>query len=186
MTGNDITAAICRFARSALHARGIVFLVMVITAACSVGIAGPPVNKAIEKEADKIRVVLQANFQACNEENLPALMETLSHTMPGQQQFEAEARQLFEDADVYLRLEDFKLIQFSPPFAAARVVQVTLPAAEKDREAISGRQQAYRGNSALLPEWERCVYTQTFHKSNGKWKVHLITDMPREAPADPE
>ena len=141
---------------------------------------------AIQKEADKIRVVLQANFQACNEENLPALMETLSHTMPGQQQFEAEARQLFEDADVYLRLEDFKLIQFSPPFAAARVVQVTLPAAEKDREAISGRQQAYRGNSALLPEWERCVYTQTFHKSNGKWKVHLITDMPREAPADPE
>lgn len=137
---------------------------------------------AIQKEADKIRVVLQANFQACNEENLPALMETLSHTMPGQQQFEAEARQMFEDANVYLRLEDFKLIQFSPPFAAARVVQVTLPADEKDREAVSGPQQAYRGNSALLPEWERSVYTQTFHKSNGKWKVHLITDRPREAP----
>ena len=29
----------------------VVFLVMVGTAACSVGIAGPPVNKAIEKEA---------------------------------------------------------------------------------------------------------------------------------------
>jgi hypothetical protein len=134
---------------------------------------------AIQKEADKIRVVLQANFQACNEENLPALMDTLSHTMPGRQQFEAEAAQMFEDADVYLRLEDFQLIQFSPPFAAVRVVQVTLPADEKDREAMSGRQRAYRGGTALLPEWERCVYTQTFHKSNGKWKLYLITEAPR-------
>ena len=147
---------------------------------CAFAETARPLGKVIQKEADKIRLVLQANFQACNEENLPALMDTLSHTMPGQQQF--EARQMFEDADVYLRLEDFKLIQFSPPFAAARVVQVTLPADEKDREAISGPQQAYRGNSALLPEWERSVYTQTFHKSNGKWKVHLITDRPREAP----
>ena len=133
---------------------------------------------AIQKEADKIRVVLQANFQACNEENLPALMDTLSRTMPGRQQFEAEAAQMFEDADVYLRLEDFQLTRFCPPFAAARVVQVTLPADEKDREAMSGRQRAYRGGTALLPEWERCVYTQTFHKSNGKWTLYLITDGP--------
>ena len=137
-------------------------------------------SPAIQKEADKIRGVLQANFQASNDENLPALMGTLAKSMPGQQQFEAEARQMFEDTDVYLRLEDFQLIQFRPPFAAARIVQVTLPADEKDREAVSGPQQAYRGNSALLPEWERCVYTQTFRKEKGKWKVHLITESPQE------
>ena len=110
MTGNDITAAICRFARSALHARGIVFLVMVITAACSVGIAGPPVNKAIEKEADKIRVVLQANFQACNEENLAPLLETQSKNSPGAENFSREAAAAFKNIDVYVRLEEFQVI----------------------------------------------------------------------------
>jgi hypothetical protein len=50
---------------------------------------------------------------------------------------------------------------------------------------MSGRQQAYRGNSALLPEWERCVYTQTFHKSNGKWRLFLITDGPMKSAHTP-
>jgi hypothetical protein len=46
--------------------------------------------------------------------------------MAGREQFETEAGKMFEEMDVYLRLEDFQLIQFSPPFAAVRVVQVTL------------------------------------------------------------
>jgi hypothetical protein len=153
---------------------------LIALCACAYAEAVPPAAKAIQKEAEKIREVLQANFQATNEENLPALMDTIGRTMAGRQQFEIEAKKMFEDTDVYLRLEDFQLIQFSPPFAAVRVVQVTLPRDEKDREAQSGPRQAYRGNSALLPEWERCVYTQTFHKSNGKWKLYLITDRPRE------
>jgi len=45
---------------------------MVGTAACSVGIACPPVNKAIQKEAGWIREVLQANFRASPDE-LPAI-----------------------------------------------------------------------------------------------------------------
>jgi len=58
------------------------------------------------------------------------------------------------------------------------VVLVTLPADEKDRDAVSGRQRAYRGGTALLPEWERCVYNQTFHKENGKLKLYLIMNAP--------
>ena len=181
MTGNDITAAICRFARSAIHARGIVFLVMVITAACSVGIAGPPVNKAIEKEADKIRVVLQANFQAINEENLPVLMGTLDRQLPKRDEFEQEARAVFADVDMYMRVKEFELLEVRGPWAAARVVQLTLPANENARELGTDRQMFYRQNSMLLPEYDLVEYTQMFHKSGGKWRLWLVTTQPQPA-----
>jgi sensor domain CHASE-containing protein len=160
--------------------RIVTIVVLAVVGHASAQAAAPKkLPRAVQKEAERIREVLQANFQATNEENLPALMETIGHTMSGRQHFEAEAKKMFEDTDVYLRLEDFQLIEYRPLFAAVRVVQVTLPADEKDREAMSGRRRAYRGGTALLPEWERCVYTQTFHRENGKWKLHLITDRPQ-------
>ena len=163
-------------------------MVMLGTVMCSVAFAAPPPRKAIDKEAEQIRAVLQANFQACNEENLDALMGTLSVAMDGRQEFADEARKLFGDTDVYLRLADFELLELRPPFASARVIQITLPANEKDRESGDARQVFFRGNSALLPSWECVTYTQQFRKENGKWKVHLITTKPKPAvwpPDDP-
>lgn len=153
--------------------------------------AAPPAaaRKAAEKEAEKIRAALQANFQACNEENLEALMGTLSIAMDGRQEFANEAKKLFNDTDVYLRVADFELLEFRPPFASARVIQITLPADEKDRESGDAKQVFFRGNSALLPKWECVEYTQQFRKENGQWKLHLITTEPTPAvwpPDDPK
>ena len=64
------------------------------------------------------------------------------------------------------------------------MVLVTLPADEKDRDAVSGRQRAYRGGTALLPEWERCVYNQTFKKEGGKWRLYGILERPAQANDD--
>jgi hypothetical protein len=148
--------------------------------------AAPPATKAVEKESEQIRAVLEANFQACNQENLEALMDTLSGAMDGRQEFANEARTLFQDTDVYLRLADFELLELRPPFASARVIQITLPADEKDRTSGDAKQVFFRGNSALLPKWECVEYSQTFRKENGRWKLHLITTAPKPAVWPPD
>ena len=148
--------------------------------------AAPPSNKAIDKEAEQIRAVLEANFQACNQENVDALMATCSREPEGTDEFADEARTLFKEADVYLRLADFELLELKPPFASARVIQITLPADEKDRTSGDARQVFYRGNSALLPQWETCEYTQTFKKEQGKWKLYMITTKPKPAVWPPD
>lgn len=135
----------------------------------------------IRREAEKIRKVLEENFRACTEENIKALMATQSPTSPGLAKFYREALQMFAETDVYLRLDRFELIAYRPPLAVARVVQVTLPRDEKDREAGSELQQQYRGSTALLPEWERAVYTQQFKKEGGKWRLYGILERPRKA-----
>ncbi len=147
---------------------------------------GAPPASAIHKEAEKIRAVLQANFQACNEENLDALMATCSREPQGTEEFANEARTLFRDTDVYLRLADFELLELKPPYASARVIQITLPADEKDRTSGAARQVFFRGNSALLPQWECVEYTQSFKKENGKWKVYMITTEPKPAVWPPD
>ncbi len=156
--------------------------------ACAVFISSPTGYSAepgslrpeVRREAEKIRRVLEENFRACNEENIRALMATISPTMPGLAEFHNESLKMFGDTDVYLSLDSFELIGYRPPVAVARVVQVTLPRDEKDREAGSELQQRYRGNTALLPEWERAVYTQQFKKEGGKWRLYGILETPTE------
>jgi hypothetical protein len=148
--------------------------------------AAPPAGRAGEKDAEQIRAVLEANFQACNHENVEALMATCSREPPGTEEFANEARKLFQDTDVYLRLADFELLELRPPFASARVIQITLPADEKDRTSGDARQVFYRGNSALLPQWECVEYTQSFKKENGRWKLYAITTKPKPAVWPPD
>lgn len=148
---------------------------------CAFAEAAPPPTKAVQKEADKCREVLQANFQACNEENLPVLMSTLDRQLPKRDEFEQEARAVFADVDMYMRVKEFELLEVRGPWAAARVVQLTLPANEKDREAGTAQQVFYRQNSMLLPEYDLVEYTQMFHKSGGKWRLWLVTTQPRPA-----
>jgi hypothetical protein len=152
----------------------------------SVSLAAPPAPKAITREAEQIRAVLEANFQACNQEDVDALMATCSREPAGTDEFASEARTLFKETDVYLRLADFELLELRPPFASARVIQITLPADEKDRTSGDAKQVFYRGNSALLPQWETCEYTQSFKKENGKWKLYAITTKPKPAVWPPD
>lgn len=163
-------------------------LLFVATMSVPTTSAAPPAapSKAVEKEAEQIRAVLEANFQACNNENVDALMATCSPEPKGTEEFADEARTLFKETDVYLRLADFELLELKPPYASARVVQITLPADEKDRTSGDARQVFYRGNSALLPRWETCEYTQTFKKENGRWKLYAITTKPKPAVWPPD
>lgn len=187
MRRQHFTGSDCHPGRSARQSYGVTAcLVMLGTLSGSVALAAPPATKAIEKEAEQIRAVLQANFQACNEENLDALMATCSREPEGTEEFADQARTLFRETDVYLRLADFELLELKPPYASARVIQITLPADEKDRTSGDARQVFFRGNSALLPQWETCEYTQTFKKEQGKWKLYAITTKPKPAVWPPD
>jgi hypothetical protein len=81
-----------------------------------------------------MRAVLEENFRACNEENLNKLPGTTSHftgTWEQMAEFAAEAEQMFEDTDVYMRLVDFELTDFGPPVAYATVIQLKPPLTKK-------------------------------------------------------
>ena len=143
--------------------------------------AAPPAKppRAAHKEAEQIRVALEANFQACNNEDVRALVASCSKTMPGIPEFAKEAKDTFEQTDAYFRLADFELLELRPPYAMARVVQITLPKDEKDRTTGTNQQIFYRAQTGLLPPWECVEYLQRFKKEGGKWKVDVITTKPK-------
>lgn len=150
--------------------------------------AAPPkaLPRAVQKEADAMRAVLEANFQACNHEDVQGLLDTMATSMQGRPEFAKEAKDTFEQTDAYFRLADFQLVEYRPPFATARVIQITLPKDEKDRTTGTNQQIYYRGRSALLPRWECVVYLQRFEKRAGQWKVHKIATEPQPAVWPPE
>jgi len=149
----------------------------------------PPDSPVAKREAQKMRAVLEENFQAINEENLKKLLGTTSRFTGTPQQmaeFADEAKQMFSDTDVYMRLVDFTLTDFSPPIAYATVIQLTLPAKEQasDDADLANRKLGtthFRSNSALLPEYELCSYRQRFNFEGGKWKVHRVVSQPVKA-----
>lgn len=165
-----------------------IFTAALLVQLCTSAYALDPDSPAAQREAKKMRAVLEENFQACNEENLKKLMGTTSRFTGTQQEmaeFAAEAKQMFEDTDVYMRLVDFELTDFSPPIAYATVIQLTLPADEKGSdEDLANRKLGtthFRSNSALLPEYELCSYRQRFNFEGGKWKVHKVVSRPVKA-----
>ena len=146
----------------------------------------PPDSPIAQREAKKMRTVLEENFQAVNEENLKKLIGTTSRFTGTRQEiaeFAAEAEQMFKDTDIYMRLVDFQLTDFTPPFADVQVTQLTRPA-EDTQDARPGKAMGrleFRNKSALLPEYELCAYKQRFHFENGRWKVHRVLSKPVKA-----
>jgi hypothetical protein len=160
----------------------------ILTSACASVLADAPNSPIAQREAEQMRAVLEENFQAYNEENLKKLLGTTSRftdTPEQMAQFAAEAKMMFEDMDVYMRLVDFELIKFQPPRAYAKVTQLTLLAEEKGTEAERGGRKVgttdFRSKSALLPEYELCTYKQRFNFEGGTWEVHRVVSQPEMA-----
>jgi hypothetical protein len=163
----------------AVKTRLLLVTILCVAFAASHGRAAPPASKARAQETDAIRSALEANFQACNNEDVKALVGTLSKSLPRVPEFTKEATDTFEQTDAYFRLADFEVLEVKPPYAVARVVQITLPKDEKDRTTGTNQQIFYRNHSGLLPQWECVEYVQTFKKEGGKWKLYLITTEPK-------
>lgn len=142
-----------------------------------------------QKIETQCRAILEQNFAAVAAEDLKALRRTSAKdagTREQQNDFCEEAKQMFEDTDVYMRLVDFRLLRVQMPMAEAMVLQLTLPADEADRAPVLHQKLGlnFRHHSALLPEYELVTYKQLFKYENGKWKVHLVSSVPVAADAN--
>lgn len=129
-------------------------------------------------ESDKIRAALDENFAAYNAEDVQQMMKSLSPTLPDRNEFAQQAAKLFADTDVYISVKDFEILEVRPPFATARVVQVTMPG--NDMPEPSAEEAYYRDNSKLLPSEEEVEYVQAFKKEGGKWRLWLVMTQPRK------
>ena len=133
-----------------------------------------------QQVAAACRASVEANFQACTEENIAALLATISKNAGSREEgieFVREAKELFAETDLYVKLTGFRLDDVQGRFAYATVNQLTLPAAEKGRKARPEK-VAYRHNSGMLPEWEEVQYTQKFVYENGRWLGLRIVSQP--------
>jgi hypothetical protein len=125
----------------------------------------------------EIRAVVEENFAAVNSEDVKRLMATHTSYCPDREEFMKEAKQAFEDFDVYVRLVDLRWggdgnassVYRSGHRCSVIVTQQTMPANAEDGDYTS-----YRGNSALLPASELVYYTLHCHMEKGKWKIHMI------------
>jgi len=147
-------------------------------------ICSPPVSVADRRFARveaALREVTEQNFDATSKENLKALEATCSVTMPGRQAFLEDAAKLFDETDVYLRLEQFKLLNVRGDTAYVAVVQTTLVP-----EGVRGSKIAtsYRNATCLLPEKETIGYVQVCRFENGRWKIVTIDGQPVETTTD--
>ena len=137
----------------------------------------------VQRVEEECRAVLEQNFGAVVNEDWSQLKATLSKSVGTPEQiaeFKEEAEKVFEATDVYLRLVDFKIIDLRGAMAEAMVIQMTLPADEKDREPVRHARLGvnFKHHSALLPEFEVVKYRQRFRYEGGKWKVHIIVGKP--------
>jgi hypothetical protein len=129
----------------------------------------------------EIREVLAANFAACTEEDINVLMDTQARGLDPRAlaEFRRQAEDVFAKTDMYLGLEEFEVTAVKLPYAAARVVQVTLPKDPELRNDPDQCKRFYREHAALLPAYERVEYVQTFKREKGQWKLWQITTEPR-------
>lgn len=126
-------------------------------------------------DAEEIRDVLQANFDACNMEDADALLGTCSVDMPDRLGFKEESIRLWKEKDIHYSIVDFRLVRVNGDFATAMVVQKTH---SKDRNHANERERFYRNGTTLLPDAEVVKYMAAFKKDSGVWKCYLTISEP--------
>jgi hypothetical protein len=126
-------------------------------------------------DSDEMLAVMRANFEACNNEDLEALMDTCSVDMPRREEFREDAGRLWEEKDIYYSLISFTVIRVEGDRAIASVVQGTTT---RDRKAPSDRDLFVRNGTGLLTEEERVEYKVAMKKDGRKWKCLLVLTEP--------
>jgi hypothetical protein len=158
------------------------FFALLVAGCGVIGYAADPNSPAGQQAAAACRAVLEANFQAMNNEDVDALLATTSSKTGSPEQmaeFRAEAEKMFEDTDAYFRVDGFEFYKFQPPYAYAYVNQMTLPKNESDHYPREQGKLNFRHHSALLPEHKLVQYKQKFHFDNGQWKLHRVLSEPQ-------
>lgn len=126
-------------------------------------------------DVSEMRAILEANFDACNKEDVDALLETCSLDMPRREEFRIESRKLWQEKDIYYRLARFKVLQIQGDYATASVVQLSHV---KDRSSNDEHEAFLRNGTTLLTKDECVEYKIAFKKDSGVWKCYLTITEP--------
>lgn len=129
--------------------------------------AAPPTPR----EQQLITELVQRNFDACNREDIDALMQTCTSQMPDREKFRRESLACFAAKDIHYSLVECEVLDVQWPWAVVRIVQDTHVL---DRSTDGDEQAAYWNGTALLPQDGRVEYFATCRRENGKWRLHLI------------
>lgn len=126
-------------------------------------------------DAEDMRKVMEANFDACNKEDVNALLETCSVDMPRRDEFRRDSLKVWKEKDIYYRLADFKVMQIKGDYAVASVVQISHTL---DRNSEDHRDEFVRNGTGLLTKDECVEYKAAFKKDRGIWKCYLMLTEP--------
>lgn len=124
----------------------------------------------------KIRVLMQENFAASNQEDLDGVLATMSEEMPQRDVFIEQCRREWEASDLYYRLDDVKIVkqnQWRAPYLVATVRQtITGNEGKVEDPDISNIMNLNTG--APTTECELL-----FKREKGKWKIVAGLTEPR-------
>lgn len=129
--------------------------------------AAPPTPR----EQQLITEAVQRNFEACNAEDIEAVMQTCTSQMPDREKFRRETLACFAAKDIHYSLVECEVLDVQWPWAVARIVQDTHVL---DRSVDGEDRAAYWNGTALLPQAGRVEYLATCRRENGTWKLHLL------------
>jgi len=123
-----------------------------------------------------IRQVMEENLAACNEEDLPRLLKTMSQEMPNRELFIAETQKEWAATDTYARLEDIQMLKSSNtpraitrlPYATVRVVQSTVQVGDRKGDEPPSE---WAKRMALTPGKAAVEYETLWKKEGGKWRL---------------
>lgn len=135
-----------------------------------------------------IRAVMEENFSACNEEDLPRLLKTMSQEMPNRDLFIAETKKEWAASDSYSRLDEIAVLKHSNapraitrlPYATVRVVQTTVQAGERKSDEPPSE---WAQRMVLAPGNQTVEYESLWKKESGKWRIVAGLTEPREVEA---
>ena len=138
-------------------------------------------STCVADDASEMRDILQKNFDACNNEDVDALMETCSVDMPRRQEFRRESEKLWSEKDIYYRLVDFKADSIEGNYATAWVVQTSHV---QNRSSSDERDEFFRNGTTLLTRKECVRYKVAFKKDGRSWRCYLTLTEPEEYDLD--
>lgn len=145
-----------------------------------------------------IRKVMQEHFAACNEENMPRLLKTMSSEMPSKPRLITAIDSSWSVNDTHTVLEDVVILddsdspgaQFEHPYATANVTQTVIQLSTRGGLVPVFRRKCLTTDRAPLEIAEglgiawtvnTCSAECLFKNEDGEWK--LVTGLTEPVPA---
>jgi hypothetical protein len=175
--------------------------VLLVFAACSYFVS--QVRAAVPDSVTRgVQASLEANFAACNAEDMKALLRTTSREMPNRALFVETVRAEWAAQDTYTQLVDVEVLEHCDapyancrlPYATAwvtqRTVQMTSDNIQAAPRCVNGRcrDEDLAHLFAVSPQYETVRYLALFKKEGGAWKgvANLTEPEPVESFAEAE